>query len=148
MILFGAVLSGTAFFVPFVLFQPTMQEQGVAVGWLGVLFTGLRLASLAGSRYGTRVIAAHRLGSWLWLTPVLMAAGFLAVAASDLWWTTFLAMLFVTATNGAIRPAVDALLSQRITKTVRATGTLPVVLALPTRRLLAEALDEAANAGR
>lgn len=96
-------------------------------------------------------------------------------------------MLFVTATNGAIRPAVDALLNQRITKTVRATVnslqsllmpvyiavlhpatgavadaldtsavfallaalcTLPAVLALPSRRLLAEAPDEPANAGR
>jgi MFS family permease len=118
---YAALLSGTAFFVPFVLFQPAMQSQGVAVGWLGVLFTGLRLAALAGSRYGPRMISTSGLTVWLWLTPALMAAGFVAVAASHLWWLTFLAMLYLAATNAAIRPAVTTLLNRQVTGAVRAT---------------------------
>lgn len=118
---YAALLSGTAFFVPFVLFQPAMQDQGVAVGWLGVLFTGLRLAALAGSRYGPRLITTDELPTWLWLTPALMAAGFAAVAASHLWWLTFLAMISLAATNAAIRPAVTTLLNRQVTGSVRAT---------------------------
>lgn len=118
---YSALLSGTAFFVPFVLFQPAMHDQGVAVGWLGVLFTGLRLAALAGSRYGPRMISNARLAIWLSLIPVLMAAGFAAIAVSRLWWLTFPAMLYLAAVNAAIRPALTTLLNQQVTGAVRAT---------------------------
>jgi MFS family permease len=118
---YAALVSGTAFFVPFVLFQPAMQEHGVAVGWLGALFTALRLAALAGSRYGPRLIATGRLATWLWLTPALMAAGFAAVAVSHIWWLTLLAMLHLAAVGAAIRPAVTTLLNRQVTGAVRAT---------------------------
>ncbi len=118
---YTALLSGTAFFVPFVLFQPVMQDQGVAVGWLGVLFTGLRLAALAGSRYGPRLILTDNLVTWVWLMPALMATGFIAVAVSHPWWLTFLAMIFLAAANAAIRPALTTVLNRRVSGTVRAT---------------------------
>lgn len=44
----AALLFGTAFFVPFVLFQPEMQSQTVPLGWFGLLFMGLRLFVLLG----------------------------------------------------------------------------------------------------
>lgn len=118
---YAAFLSGTAFFVPFVLFQPAMQEQGVAVGWLGVLFTALRLGALVGSRYGPRLIAPDTLATWLLLIPALMIAGFVAVASSQRWWLTLLAMLYLAAVNAAIRPAVTALLNRQVAGSVRAT---------------------------
>lgn len=120
---YGAVLSGTAFFVPFVLFQPQMQAQGVPVGWLGVLFTCLRLAALAGSRFGPRVVTEGSLQSWLWAIPALMALGFLAVAASPVWWLTLPAMLFVAAVNAVIRPETTTLLNRQVGGSVRATVT-------------------------
>ena len=118
---YSAVLSGTAFFVPFVLFQPQMQAQGVPVGWFGVLFTCLRLAALAGSRYGPRVVTEASLRAWLWSIPVLMALGFFAVAASPVWWLTLVAMLFVAAVNAVIRPETTNLLNRQVSGSVRAT---------------------------
>lgn len=121
LVAYAAVLSGTAFFVPFVLFQPAMQEQGVAVGWLGLLFTALRLAALAGSRYGPRLIADRHTPTWLWLTPGLLLLGFVAVALSPRWWLTFAAMLFIAAVNAAIRPALTSHLNRNVSGAIRAT---------------------------
>jgi hypothetical protein len=118
---YGAVLAGIAFFVPFVLFQPAMREQGVAVAWLGVLFTGLRLGALAGSRYGPRLIAAGTLARWIWITPALAAAGFVAIAISGAWWLSFVAMVAVAAADAAIRPALTTLLNRHLSGSVRAT---------------------------
>ncbi len=115
---YSAVLSGTAFFVPF---QPQMQAQGVPVGWLGVFFAGLRLAALAGARYGPRVVTETSLRAWPWGIPALMALGLFAVAASPVWWPTLLAMLFVAAVNALIRPETTALLNRQVSGSVRAT---------------------------
>jgi MFS family permease len=120
---YGAMLPGTAFFIPFVLFQPQMQAQGVPVGWLGVLFTALRLAALLGTRYGTRIVSvtdgSHR--RWLLAIPALMAVGCAAIAASPAWWLTIALMGIVTATDAAIRPETTTRLNQQISSTVRAT---------------------------
>ena len=77
------MLSGTAFFVPFVLFQPQLRAQGVPVVWLGVLFTGWRLAAMAGARVGPRLVTDATRGRWLLGVPVLMAVGFIAVASAQ-----------------------------------------------------------------
>ncbi len=121
LIVYGALLSGTAFFVPFVLLQPRMEEQGVPIGWLGVLFTVLRLAALLGTRYGPRLISAASLRTWLWGIPALMVVGLLWVADSQVWWVTLAAMLFVAAVNAAIRPEITALLNRQVSSAVRAT---------------------------
>jgi MFS family permease len=118
---YAALISGTAFFVPFVLFQPTIQSFSVSVGWLGLLFTGLRLAALLGSRYGVKVIADRWLGAWLTAVPVVIAAFFVVVAVSRTWWTAYLAMLLIAALSAAIRPHTSDVLNRMVVRKIRAT---------------------------
>ncbi|HTU73926.1 MAG TPA: MFS transporter [Trebonia sp.] len=121
LVVYAAMIGGTAFFVPFVLFQPEMQSQTVALGWFGLLFTGLRLASLAGSRYGYKLITDSSLGSWLAAVPAVMVVLFLVVAGSRTWWLAYLAMLAIAVANASVRPHLSAILNRLVTSKIRAT---------------------------
>lgn len=121
LIAYVALISGTVFFVPFILFQPQMQAHAVAVGWFGVLFTGLRGSALLGSRYGFRLITAETLDRWMLAVPVLLAMLFVGVAISPNWWTAYASMLLLAATSAAIRPHTAALLNRLLPTRVRAT---------------------------
>jgi MFS family permease len=121
LVVYAAMIAGTAFFVPFVLFQPEMQSQTVALGWFGLLFTGLRLASLAGSRYGYKLISDSSLGTWLAAVPAAMAVLFLVVAGSRTWWLAYLAMLAIALANASVRPHLSAILNRLVTSKIRAT---------------------------
>jgi MFS family permease len=121
LIAYAALISGTVFFVPFVLFQPQMQAHAVAVGWLGVLFTGLRGSALLGSRYGPRLITAATLDRWMIAVPLLLAMLFVALAISPNWWTAYTAMLLLAAVSAAIRPHLATLLNRLVPTRVRAT---------------------------
>jgi MFS family permease len=121
LVVYSAMIAGTAFFVPFVLFQPEMQAHAVSLGWFGLLFTGLRLASLFGSRYGYRLISDSSLGTWLAAVPVAMAVLFIGVAGSTTWWMAYLAMLLIALSNASVRPHLSAILNRQVTSRVRAT---------------------------
>ncbi|GIF46422.1 putative MFS family arabinose efflux permease [Asanoa ferruginea] len=118
---YAALISGTAFFVPFVLFQPTAQSFAVSVGWLGVLFFGLRLSALLGSRYGYLIISERRLGFWLTSTPIAISALFVGVASSRSWWTAYLAMLLIAAVSAGVRPHTSDVLNRMVVAKIRAT---------------------------
>jgi MFS family permease len=118
---YAAIVSGTAFFVPFVLFQPAILSYAVSVGWLGLLFTGLRLAALLGSRYGFRLITRERLGAWLVGVPIAIAALFVVVALSSTWWLAYVAMLLIAGFSACIRPHTSDVLNRMVVSKVRAT---------------------------
>jgi MFS family permease len=128
---YTALIAATAFFVPFVLVQPQMQAFMVPVGWFGLIFMGLRLAALAGARYGPRIVnAAGGPGVWLVAAPVLMAAAFLGVAVARTLWLSYLAMLLVAFTNAILRPTTAAVLNRALSKNIRATILSAEALAL------------------
>lgn len=119
---YTGLLSSTAFFVPFVLFQPQMQSYAIPVAWFGVMFMGLRLAALAGSRYGPMVVG--RFGGarvWLLLAPVLLVLAFLAVALAPTWPLAYASMLLVALVNAIVRPTTSAILNHALTGRIRAT---------------------------
>lgn len=119
---YTALISAAAFFVPFVLVQPQMQAFLVPVGWFGVIFMGLRLAALAGSRFGPRIVAAlGGAGLWLGLAPALLIVAFIGVAAAQVWWLSYLAMLAVAFVNAVMRPTTAALLNRALSVDIRAT---------------------------
>ncbi len=118
---YAALISGTAFFVPFVLFQPEMQSHAVPVAWFGLLFTGLRLAGLFGSRYGYRLISPKSLGTWLAAVPVTVAVLFVCVAISRTWWMAYTAMLLIALASACARPHLSHALNRLVSSKVRAT---------------------------
>jgi MFS family permease len=132
LIAYAALISGTVFFVPFILFQPQMQAHAVTVGWLGVLFTGLRGSALLGSRYGPRLVTAATLDRWMIAVPLLLAMLFVAVAISPNWWTAYTAMLLLAAVSAALRPHIATLLNRLVPTRVRATvlSTQSVVMTM------------------
>lgn len=119
---YTGLLSSTAFFVPFVLFQPQMQSYAVPVAWFGVMFMGLRISALGGSRYGPRLVERSG-GSMLWLrlAPVLLVFAFLAVAGAPTWPLAYVAMLLVAFVNAIMRPTTSAMLNRAISSRIRAT---------------------------
>jgi MFS family permease len=129
---YAALLAGTAFFVPFVLFQPEMSAHAIAVGWFGLMFTGLRAASLLGLRYGVKVIRPENFRQTMAAIPVLLTALFLGVAVSPNWWTAYLAMLVLSAVGAAYRPSAMDLLNRLVPSGIRATllSTQNVVMTL------------------
>ena len=108
-------------FVPFVLFQPEMQSHAVPVAWFGLLFTGLRLAGLFGSRYGYRLISPKSLGTWLVAVPVTVAVLFVCVAISRTWWMAYTAMLLIALASACARPHLSHALNRLVSSKVRAT---------------------------
>lgn len=118
---YTAIGAGTAFFVPFVLFQPEMAAHAVSVGWFGLLFTGLRTASLLGLRYGRRLVRPDNLYKVMVAVPVLVAVLFIGVAVSRNWWTAYISMLLLATLGPALRPSLSALLNEMVPGGIRAT---------------------------
>jgi MFS family permease len=132
LIAYVALVAGIAFFVPFVLFQPEMAAQAVAVGWFGLLFTGLRGSALLGLRYGVKLVTQETLYRRMVTVPLVMTLLFVGVAVSPNWWTSYLAMLLLAAVSGALRPHTADLLNRLVPTGVRATllSTQSVVMTL------------------
>jgi MFS family permease len=118
---YTALAAGTAFFVPFVLFQPEMAAHAVDVAWFGLMFTGLRTASLLGLRYGRKIIRADNLYRAMIVVPVLMTGLFVCVAVSPNWWTAYISMLVLAGVSPALRPMANALLNRMVPGGIRAT---------------------------
>lgn len=118
---YTALGAGTAFFVPFVLFQPEMAAHAVSVAWFGLLFTGLRTASLLGLRYGQKLVRPGNLYKVMVAVPVLVAVLFVGVALSRDWWTAYIYMLLLTTLGPALRPSLSALLNGMVPGGIRAT---------------------------
>lgn len=121
LIAYISLVGGAAFFVPFVLFQPAVQSHTIAIGWFGVLFTGLRGSALLGSRYGVRLVARSGLSRWMVIVPFVLAALFIGVAVSPTWWAAYLSMLLLQATGASLQPNLLALLNRLLPTKVRAT---------------------------
>jgi MFS family permease len=118
---YTALAAGTAFFVPFVLFQPEMAAHAVSVAWFGLLFTGLRTASLLGLRYGHKLINPDNQYKVMAAVPVLVAVMFVGVALSRNWWMAYICMLLLTTLGPALRPSLSALLNRMVPSEIRAT---------------------------
>ncbi len=118
---YTALSAGTAFFVPFVLFQPEMAVHAVSVAWFGLLFTGLRTASLLGLRYGHKLVRADNLYKVMVAVPVLVAVLFVGVALSRNWWTAYISMLLLATLGPALRPSLSASLNKMVPSGIRAT---------------------------
>ena len=118
---YSALGAGTAFFVPFVLFQPEMAAHAVSVAWFGLLFTMLRTASLLGLRYGHKLVRPDNLYKVMVAVPVLVAGLFVGVAVSRDWWTAFISMLLLATLGPALRPSLSDLLNRMVPGGIRAT---------------------------
>jgi MFS family permease len=121
LITYTAIGAGTTFFVPFVLFQPEMSAHAVSVAWFGLLFTGLRTASLLGLRYGHKFVRPDNLYKVMVAVPVLLAVLFVGVAVSRNWWTAYIAMLLLATLGPSLRPSLSALLNRMVPSGIRAT---------------------------
>lgn len=119
--LFTAVLSVVPWVLIFVLFQPFLEANHVAIGWFGVLFLVLRLAGVAGSRYGPRLITVDARPRWLTGAPAGFVAAFALLLVPLPWWAAFVLMLGVGFLQGCVRPLLSTLLNDRADSAVRAT---------------------------
>ena len=99
-----------------------MESFLVPIGWLGLMFMGLRLAALAGSRYGPKIVASTGGATvWLGVAPVLLATALVSVAATPNLWLGYAAMLAVAFVNAIMRPTTMALLNRALSRNIRAT---------------------------
>jgi MFS family permease len=146
LMLFSAALGVVPWLLVFVLFQPYLNGESVPIAWFGALFLVLRLAGVAGSRLGPRVIARSARPAWLTAVPLLFAGLFALMAVLPLWGAVFALMLVVGFLQGCLRPVLSDLLNQRIAAGVRATVlslqslllTLAIAVLQPAAGLVAD----------
>ena len=121
LMLFTAVLSAVPWVLIFVLFQPFLDTNHVPIGLFGLLFLVLRLAGVAGSRYGPRLITVDARPRWLTAAPAGYVAAFAVLLVPMPWWAAFPLMLGVGFLQGCVRPLLSTLLNERVDSAVRAT---------------------------
>jgi predicted MFS family arabinose efflux permease len=121
LILFTSTLAVVPWLVVFVTFQPYLSDRRIAVAWFGLLFLVLRLASVIGSRFGSRAVEPRLAGRYLLAAPIVFAAALVIIAVVRTWWVGFAMMAVIGFLQGTIRPSLSDLLNQRATRAVRAT---------------------------
>jgi len=121
LMLFSATLGVVPWVLLFVLFQPYLDGRGVPIAWFGALFLVLRLAGVAGSRLGPRLIPPEARQRWLTVVPLVFCVLFVAMAVVPPWAVVFVLMFVVGFLQGCVRPALSDLLNKRLEGSVRAT---------------------------
>jgi len=118
-LLLGAVL-GLASFFPVWLIQPYMQEHGVPLPWFGPVWAAANLSVSLGSVLSAR--AHFHLGTRgvIWLCLLLVAAGYLGLAATEAIWG-FAWYFLLTLMRGLQGPLLRLHLQQRSSRSQRAS---------------------------
>ncbi|MGP4024105.1 MFS transporter [Actinomadura sp. 3N407] len=146
LLVFSALISSSAWIVVFLLFQPYVSEHRLSVGWIGVLFLVLRLAGVAGSRFGSVLASGRALPASLYAGPALFTLGLAVLAMAEQWWIGFGSMLLIGFVQGSLRPVLSDQLNQRVSSATRATllslqGLLLTLMTAALQPLLGSSID-------